>query len=36
LADVEPRSDALVYLRRIARKLAEAVGEPREGTGARR
>lgn len=36
LADVEPRSDAAVYLKRIARKLAEGVGEPREAAGVRR
>jgi flagellar biosynthesis protein FlhG len=36
LADVEPRSDAAVYLKRIARKLAEAIGERREPAGARR
>ena len=35
LIDVEPRSDAAVYLKRIARKLAEAIGA-RETTGVRR
>jgi flagellar biosynthesis protein FlhG len=37
LVDVEPRSDAAVYLKRIARKLAEAIGAPqRDTTGVRR
>jgi flagellar biosynthesis protein FlhG len=35
LIDIEPRSDAAVYLKRIARKLAEAIGA-RERTGVRR
>jgi flagellar biosynthesis protein FlhG len=35
LLDVEPRSDAAVYLRRIAKKLAEAIGEPGAGGGRR-
>jgi MinD-like ATPase involved in chromosome partitioning or flagellar assembly len=36
LVDVDPRSDAAVYLRRIAYKLAERIGAPRERVGAQR